>query len=214
MGLFAAQGFAATSVRQICERAGANVAAVNYHFGSKEGLYDAAIDFARAASNDRNPWVARDADRNFWADAPPAERLASFVAMMLEHSLDADGGASDLARIMIHEMLDPTPAFERQVEISIARVVAALRDICHDVAAPVPDDADLAQIAMRISAQCMYPAVVGGVASRLHPGVDLGPEGRARLAEHISASVLAELRGSGDSAPPPAADPTSGSAPP
>ena len=45
--LFAAQGYEATSVRQVCERADANVAAVGYHFGGKSGLYDAAIDFAR-----------------------------------------------------------------------------------------------------------------------------------------------------------------------
>ena len=37
--LFAAHGFDGTSVRAICERAGANVAAINYHFGSKENLH-------------------------------------------------------------------------------------------------------------------------------------------------------------------------------
>ncbi len=36
---FSAQGFRATTVREICGKAGANVAAINYHFGSKEKLY-------------------------------------------------------------------------------------------------------------------------------------------------------------------------------
>jgi AcrR family transcriptional regulator len=36
--LFAQQGFASTSLRQVTSRADVNIAAVNYHFGSKENL--------------------------------------------------------------------------------------------------------------------------------------------------------------------------------
>ena len=36
---FAGKGFDATRIRTICDRAGANIAAVNYHFGDKEQLY-------------------------------------------------------------------------------------------------------------------------------------------------------------------------------
>src|SRR6476660_2306183 len=36
--LFAAQGFASTSLRQVTSRADVNIAAVNYHFGSKDNL--------------------------------------------------------------------------------------------------------------------------------------------------------------------------------
>jgi AcrR family transcriptional regulator len=41
--LFARDGYAATSLRKVTERAGANLAGVNYHFGSKEGLLEAVI---------------------------------------------------------------------------------------------------------------------------------------------------------------------------
>lgn len=37
--LFAKHGYDATSVRQICEEAGANVALVSYHFGGKESVF-------------------------------------------------------------------------------------------------------------------------------------------------------------------------------
>ena len=43
--LFADEGFDRVSVRDITTKAGANVAAVNYHFGSREGLI--AVDISR-----------------------------------------------------------------------------------------------------------------------------------------------------------------------
>jgi AcrR family transcriptional regulator len=43
LGLFAAEGFDSASTRAIAERAGVNLPAIQYYFGSKEGLYRAAI---------------------------------------------------------------------------------------------------------------------------------------------------------------------------
>jgi len=42
--LFAAQGFEGTSVRDICQHAGVNIAMVNYYFGSKEGLFEKMVE--------------------------------------------------------------------------------------------------------------------------------------------------------------------------
>lgn len=42
--LFAKHGFEGTSIRQICEEAGANVALVSYHFGGKENLFGALFE--------------------------------------------------------------------------------------------------------------------------------------------------------------------------
>ncbi|WP_259620319.1 TetR family transcriptional regulator [Paenibacillus doosanensis] len=43
--LFSKQGFDGTSVRQICEEAGANVALVSYYFGGKEKVFHAVFDY-------------------------------------------------------------------------------------------------------------------------------------------------------------------------
>jgi AcrR family transcriptional regulator len=43
LALFAAEGFEGASTRDIAERAGVNLPAIQYYFGSKEGLYRAAI---------------------------------------------------------------------------------------------------------------------------------------------------------------------------
>lgn len=195
--LFAGQGFAATSVRQVCTAADANVASVNYYFGSKRALYDAAIDFARAESNARNPWVALDERRDFWSDAEPEVRLRRFIAMMLDHGLDAEGNTSGLARMMFHEMLDPTPAWDRQVEVSIARVFDELREICRAVAGPGVDDATLTRMAVIINGQCMYPALASGCLTAMQPEVRLDQAGRERLAELVGDGAVGLLRSLG-----------------
>ena len=42
--LFATRGFAATSTRTLAAAAKCNVASISYHFGDKEGLYEATVD--------------------------------------------------------------------------------------------------------------------------------------------------------------------------
>lgn len=44
--LFADKGVEGTSVRAIAKRCGANIAAINYHFGSKENLYTEVLRYA------------------------------------------------------------------------------------------------------------------------------------------------------------------------
>ena len=52
--MFADRGLEKTTVREICAAAGANVAAVNYHFGGKDGLYHAVIQTAIRVMRETN----------------------------------------------------------------------------------------------------------------------------------------------------------------
>src|ERR1700749_925116 len=76
--VFAEVGFRAATVRQICQRAGANIAAVNYHFGDKEELYRALLkDSYRAAIAKYPP------DFGLPPRATPEQRLRAFVYSFL-----------------------------------------------------------------------------------------------------------------------------------
>ena len=118
--LFARHGFHGTSIRDIAERAGANVAAGHYHYGSKEGLYLEVLraQFAEVRDAARAPRC--DAAR---AGAPARRRARELVALlearittMLELLLGPPPRRT--AQLMLREMCDPTDA----LPIIVARV--------------------------------------------------------------------------------------------
>src|SRR5579872_793581 len=76
--VFAEAGFRTATVREICQRAGANIAAVNYHFGDKEKLYRAVLKDSFRIAMARYP-----ADLGLPARATPEQRLRAFVLSFL-----------------------------------------------------------------------------------------------------------------------------------
>ena len=194
IALFAAHGYAGTSVRAICDAAGANVAAVNYHFGGKRALYDAALDAARTDAVVRNRYVALDTARNFWADRPVEERLRLYIAMSLTHGFDDAGCDSAIARMMVHEMAAPTPAFHRQVDVSIARVWSALRQMCREILGDGVDEATVSRAALSVHAQCHYPAIAHRMTGILAPELGHDPEDLETLAAQIATVSIAGMR--------------------
>ena len=60
--LFIERGFAATSLRAIASRAGVNLAATHYHFGSKEGLLRATVDRRMEPLNEERVRLLEEAE--------------------------------------------------------------------------------------------------------------------------------------------------------
>lgn len=91
--LFAQHGFAGTSLRQVTSRADVNLAAVNYHFGSKENLINEVFR-RRMDEMSQARLTALAAARAL----PAAERLqavlAAFIEPALALTLDRQGGSA------------------------------------------------------------------------------------------------------------------------
>jgi len=99
--LFADRGFKRVTVREICRVAKANVAAVNYHFGDKLGLYRKVLQSAinrMRATND----AAREAGRGQSAE----EQLRRYIVIFVHRFLATGNDA--VHRIITREMHDPT----------------------------------------------------------------------------------------------------------
>ncbi len=103
--IFAEKGFHKATIVEICGEAEANVASVNYHFGSKRKLYDKAWRHAFTQAQACFPL-----DSGLTEKATGEERLRVFIFSFLNRLLDK-GSAGYFARMMNREMAEPTPSF-------------------------------------------------------------------------------------------------------
>jgi len=124
--LIASQGFAATSLRQIISEAQVNLAAVHYHFGSKEELLDQLVLRKVTRVNEEREALLERFERESGGDPVPVEKiLAAFFQPMIE----AGSRNPQFVRLMgrlIAEGLIPSIA-EKHFQPTTSRFIAALR---------------------------------------------------------------------------------------
>lgn len=121
--LFAKKGFAAVSVRELAQAAGANVAAVSYHFGGKEGLYQAVLEHQFA------PIAGALA---LLAALPPGISGQQRLTLYAERIAGIHSQRPYLVRFMHSELTNPTVCFETVVKKYITQVYAFLHQAIAD----------------------------------------------------------------------------------
>lgn len=99
--LFAAQGYAATSLRGIIAEAGVNLAAVHYHFHSKEALLEAVILRRSVPANQDRLALLERFEKEAGGNPPSLEKvIEAFVAPTLQMSRDPQSGSMVFMRLM------------------------------------------------------------------------------------------------------------------
>ena len=146
--LFAQQGFARTSIRELALAAEVNVAAISYYFGDKAGLYRAV--FFEPCGNPADD-IARFADPTL----PLADALAGFYQAFLDPlSMGEDGYLS--VKLRMHEMLEPTGLWNEEIRQGIQPMHDALVALlCRHMALSEPDD-DTHRLAVCLSALAVH----------------------------------------------------------
>jgi AcrR family transcriptional regulator len=183
---FAERGYEAATIRAIIRRAGANVAAVNYHFGDKEQLYIQAVLEAHRGC------LRLGMEPPDGGDGPPQEQLRAHVRHFLSNIL-AVGRPDDWHhRLMLRELAQPSPAsnilvrevirpkFER-----LSAIIAGLR--------PDLTGRRLHAAVFSVVGQCLHYKMARPIVERV-----IGPEAFAELdldflTDHITTFTLRAL---------------------
>ena len=183
--VFAEKGFQAATVREICSRADANLAAVNYHFGDKERLYIEAVKYAQGSGANR--------PRPQWPpETPPERKLREYIDQMLSRLLDPRRPAWH-ARLMAREMTEPTKACVELVKSYIRPNFEMLDGILMEILPAETSDADRHLVAFSIIGQCLHFKIHKPIATLLVGEQEYATYDIARLAGHVTRFTLAAL---------------------
>jgi AcrR family transcriptional regulator len=186
--VFAEHGFEGATIRAITERAGANVAAVNYHFRDKSELYSRVV---LDACSVRAAW------RDAIADAPnsPQARLRSLIYHFLRLLLDPERPAWK-RRLMAREMSDPTEALDLLVEKNIRPFREEfLMPVLNELTGGRCTQRQLGLLSASVMSQCLYYLQCQPMIERLVPDFKIADAEIDEIAEHISQFSLAAIAG-------------------
>jgi AcrR family transcriptional regulator len=184
--VFAELGYRAATVRQICEKAGVNIAAINYHFGDKEGLYLAVLRSVPDAQAEKYPSVSRES-------AAPEERLRGYVRALLQRVFDP-GRPGWHIKLIARELTEPTRVLDTLLEQVARPLHRELAGIVRQVLGANATDETVRLGTLSVLGQCVYYQHARAVLNQLYPEQGHSPSDIARIADHIGEFSLAALR--------------------
>lgn len=184
--LFADRGFTKVTVREICRSATANVAAVNYHFGGKLGLYRAVIRAAVDAMRETNE-LSVEAGRG----AAPEDQLRAYVRIFLTR-LSSSGRHSWIHKLMTREMEEQTEVFDEVIRDVIEPRMRYLSGVVSALTGLPPDDVRVSRAVASVQAQCLIFA--RPIPKKIPPAWRAASKNLDAVAAHIADFSLGGMR--------------------
>ena len=186
--LFAERGFKKVTVRDICRAARANVAAVNYHFGDKEGLYREVLQIATDVVHSTT-----DAGRKAGEGCAPEEKLQRYFSVFLQRALTP--GHENLHQLIQREIDDPTAALDAFVEDAVRPRIEYLASIVAEMTGrDRRDPVTLRCVASILSQALVYVRHRNPIAERLGFSFRGTPAEIGEAARHIARFSVAGIR--------------------
>ncbi|MEM1355136.1 MAG: CerR family C-terminal domain-containing protein [Planctomycetota bacterium] len=189
--LFATKGFRDVAVRDICGKAGANIAAINYHFGGKDNLHLAALDHARRRALAEEPYPAGPPAAG---PLPPQDKLHRHVRGMLGRAF-ATGPASWYVNMVLREMVDPSPALAHAIDDNIGPHQRRLEGIVAQLMDREAEDREVRDLAAGITAMAVYYHACRAVITHTEPDRVFDQAEADRLTDLIVRFAVAGIEG-------------------
>jgi TetR/AcrR family transcriptional regulator, regulator of cefoperazone and chloramphenicol sensitivity len=186
--VFAEKGYRDATIAEICERARANVAAVNYHFGDKDTLYKEAWRHSFLESVQAHP-----PDGGVSGDAPPEERLRGHVVSLLRRIADENNKEFWIVQ---KELANPTGLLEELMEQELRPLHQRTEILVRELLGPGVSDGQVRFCVISIVSQCINPMVARKSGKRGQEGKE-GPleiENTEAYSDHVVKFSLAGIR--------------------
>lgn len=184
--IFADKGFEQATVRDICQQANANLAAINYHFGDKQRLYVEAVKRA-------HKWKMDQAELPQWSTDAPAEQMLSDFIVTFIRRLKLGDRDTWQNRLMMREMVRSDGACSELVRDSIRPQFEILTSILRRLVPAETDEERLHLTAFSIVGQCLFYHFADPVVRKLVDNDEYERQSPEKLGEHITRFSLAAL---------------------
>src|SRR5580658_7622033 len=185
--VFAESGYQGATVREICARAGVNIALVNYYFGDKLELYTEVLRHSIGASENG---IVQMAIRSA---APPEQALRELIFAMLQRVCRGDRPGWHF-RLMVHEFAQPTPAMSAVIDETMRPIYERFRELIGGMLHLPPDHDKTRLCAHSVIAQVVHYVHSRHVNARLWPELEMTAERIEEISTHIADFSLAYLR--------------------
>ncbi len=178
--VFVQHGLKNATVREICDLAGANVAAVSYHFGSKEKLYMCILENHLVEGELLYPL-----DQGITPQSSPEDRLRAHVHGFLQQTLgDGNPETERLGKLLIQEIIEPSQyfgeLFEKHCRPRHDRLLSIVRALL-----PGLDELSVARCASSIAGQCVLFDFARETMARMAPELVLKSSNIDSIADFI-----------------------------
>jgi len=186
--VFADKGYPDTTIAEICERAKANIAAVNYHFGDKKTLYTEAWRHSFLESLKVHP-----PDGGVSEDAIPEERLRGQIVALL-HRIEDEKNKEFL--FVQKELANPTGLLEEVIRKELRPLRERMESLVRELLGPNVSDMQVRFCEISIISQCINPMIMRRRLKGKREGKD-GPPGIDDIeayANHVVKFSLAGIR--------------------